>query len=41
MNRFEIYIEGQDPYIVETEAYDPTEIDGLLPDVALTYIKVN
>lgn len=41
MNRFEIHIEGGEPYIVETEAYDPTEVDGLIPgDKPFTYRKV-
>lgn len=41
MNRFEISIEGEEPYIIETEAYDPTEVDGLVPDVAFTYRKID
>jgi hypothetical protein len=42
MNKFEIHIEGQDPYIIETEAYDPTEVDGLIPaNVEFTYRKIN
>jgi hypothetical protein len=41
MNRFEITIEGEEPYIVETEAYDPMEVDGLVPEVECTIRKIN
>ena len=41
MNRFEITIEGQEPYIVETSYYDLIEDSDLMPLVDCVYRKLD
>jgi hypothetical protein len=41
MNRFEITIEGQEPYIVESEYYDLIEDSANMPAEACSYRKLD
>jgi hypothetical protein len=41
MNRFEITIEGQEPYIVESEYYDLTLDSANMPTEACSYRKLD
>ena len=41
MYRFEVHIEGQDPYIVESTHYDLSEDETLMPAVECTVKKLD